>query len=156
MDETSVGPTVSKKYRRPILFPPHGRDLCLELEQSLPKQGRRGESFFPPLVGRPVDDEDIFGGTVVVPCLYSYRQAVLRVKPDHVHMMSGESGSMPSWRHGIFRAGKPVDIACTHDPWHARRHHTFTECPAAEGAWRRLTYEFVHRAWNPPGPTDLS
>jgi hypothetical protein len=104
VDRTIVGPTVWKNQRWPLLSPPLGVDLHLELEQPPPKKVRRSESLFLPVVGRPVDDEDILRSTVVVPRLYSDRQPVIRVKPEHEKYDEGEGASVPSRQRGIYRA----------------------------------------------------
>jgi hypothetical protein len=83
VERTRVGPTIWKNQRWPILFPPLGVDLRLELEQPLPKKDLRGESLFLPVVRRPVNDEDILRSTVVVPRLDCERPPVLSVEPEH-------------------------------------------------------------------------
>jgi hypothetical protein len=80
---TPVGPPVRKNDNRSIPLPPSCGKLRFELDQALPKEDGGREALFPVVIARPMNDEDIFAGAVVVPQLNPSLEVVMSMEPEH-------------------------------------------------------------------------
>jgi hypothetical protein len=100
---TLVGPPVRKNDNRSIPLPPSCGKQHFELDQALPNEDGGLEALFLVVIARPMNDEDIFAGAVVVPQLNPSLEVVMSTAQEYCYNGTGRRTARLSLEHRIFR-----------------------------------------------------